>query len=267
MKLLIGADPEVFVHGPLDYISAHDFPCGDKVNPKKTKHGSVQVDGVALEFNIRPAKTKRNFVRNVKNSIGDLETIVDRHDPDCFLSFVPYVLFTKDYLNSLPFQTRILGCNMDWNAYTVAPNPMPDADIPIRTAAGHIHLGWGRCEENRDHLTACADIVKELDVYLGLPSLLWDPDHHRRELYGKAGAFRPKGYGLEYRVLSNAWVVDKDLCGYVFSAAKRCFQNYHKGVRLAPEYGEFARTSINSGRRQWPDKAPKLADFLAVDDL
>jgi hypothetical protein len=44
----------------------------------------------------------------------------------------------------------------------------------------------------------------------------WDKDTERRKLYGKPGAFRPKPYGCEYRVLSNAWVDKPEVAGILF---------------------------------------------------
>lgn len=46
-------------------------------------------------------------------------------------------------------------------------------------------------------------MVKLLDIFLGIPSVIIDPDKKRRELYGKAGAFRLTKYGVEYRTLSS----------------------------------------------------------------
>ena len=56
-----------------------------------------------------------------------------------------------------------------------------------------------------------------MDATLGLASLLFDPDTKRRSLYGKAGAFRPKSYGVEYRVLSNRWIKGIPLMRYVYN--------------------------------------------------
>src|SRR5882672_10432246 len=95
MTLKVGADPEIFVKKSGVYVSGHSFPCGSKYNPKKTKHGSVQVDGLALEFNVNPAANKKEFVRNVHNAYEDLKQIVQGHDREATLEAIPTVHFEK----------------------------------------------------------------------------------------------------------------------------------------------------------------------------
>jgi hypothetical protein len=92
------------------------------------------------------------------------------------------------------------------------------------------------------HLEACRALTKSLDVWLGLPSLVWDQDDRRRTLYGAAGAFRPKPYGMEYRVLSNKWINDPLL-------RKTVFHNTLKAIEATfnnPDYGDrefFGKTA------------------------
>ena len=68
-----------------------------------------------------------------------------------------------------------------------------------------------------------------MDMYVGLPSILYDKDSRRRSLYGKAGAFRLTPYGLEYRVLSSAMYATDSLAGFVwdqtFNAINACNDN------------------------------------------
>ena len=71
----------------------------------------------------------------------------------------------------------------------------------------------------------CAAVAKELDKTLGVASLEWDTDQDRRSLYGKAGAFRPKPFGLEYRVLSNAWCRNDQRVGYVYELVRQALKN------------------------------------------
>lgn len=46
----------------------------------------------------------------------------------------------------------------------------------------------------------------------------------RRELYGKAGAFRPTSYGVEYRTLSNFWLRRKEYMQWVYAQTHRAFE-------------------------------------------
>ena len=48
--------------------------------------------------------------------------------------------------------------------------------------------------ENPDVDTSLA-LVKYMDVFLGVPSVIKDKDTKRRSLYGKAGCFRLTDYG------------------------------------------------------------------------
>lgn len=53
-------------------------------------------------------------------------------------------------------------------------------------------------------------------MFLGVPSIVLDDDKERRSLYGSAGSFRFKEYGIEYRTLSNFWLKNKDFMSWVF---------------------------------------------------
>ena len=267
MKLLIGADPEVFVQGPQGFVSAHIFGCGTKENPKKTKHGFIQVDGMALEFNTKPTDNPKKFIKNVRELLADLNVIVKKHDRLLSLRPVPTAHFMPEYLGTLPSQVLELGCNPDFNAYTEEMTTPPDPFVSFRTGSGHIHLGWTRIDETSStHMRTCCSLVKELDYYLGLPSLGWDTDIERRDLYGKAGAFRPKKYGVEYRTLSNAWLSSDKTMTTVFNQAKKAFQRWSEGVEngalLHEEYGNFAQMAIDNNISDWGQQRPELAAII-----
>lgn len=255
-KYLIGSDPELFVVGGNgEFISGHHFPCGTKDNPRKTPNGAVQVDGIALEFNTVPSSDKEGFIKNFKAVLSDLNTIVEEIHPGASLKAIPTAEVGFKFLDEVPEMNRELGCNPDFNAYTMAPNESPDSSNPFRTGSGHVHIGF--CEPNdmnaNDffHFMKCCQIAKELDFYLGLPSLHWDSDNRRRELYGKAGAFRPKPYGMEYRVLSNAWVNEDKLMGFVFDQTQKAMENFDKGILLHNEFGDFAEQMIATANANW----------------
>lgn len=224
IEFLIGADPECFVTEGSKLISGHGLIPGDKKSPHKVDNGAVQVDGMALEFNIDPVEDHQQFTRNIDRVLGQLKQMI----PGKELVFKPSVVFDEEVFKNSPKVSKILGCEPDYNAYTGQPNPRPKPPIKTqRTGSGHIHIGWTRDVDpfDKGHFEACCTLVKFLDVFLGIPALLWDQDSDRRKMYGDLGAFRPKSYGLEYRVLSNAWVVDKSLHKYIFNKISQAIQS------------------------------------------
>lgn len=251
-KLLVGADPEVFIKKDGEYFPAYGLPFGNKQKPMKTRNGSIQVDGLAMEFNTFPAASEKGFIKNVNAAFADLCGILVRHDPAFSVDVCPVADFAK-VLPTLPDEAKVLGCNMDFDAYSMSPNDIPDQGLDFRTGAGHIHLGFTDQGEpdSIPYISYCAAIVRELDYYLGLPSLKWDTDGRRRKLYGAAGAFRPKKYGLEYRVLSNKWLVDEKIMGFIFRKSHEAFTNFKKGNILYDKYGDFAANAINDNMTHW----------------
>lgn len=265
-NLLIGADPELFVKKGDNFISGHIFECGTKENPMPVEHGSVQVDGVALEFNVIPSPTKEEFIKNVHLVLRDLRQFVSSRDESCTLVAQPSVDFTEEFLRSLPEKVAELGCNPDYNAYTMMPNDPPDATRLFRTGAGHIHVGWTQDQQVRDYeyMQYCCRVVKQLDYFLGLPSLYWDSDIRRRELYGQAGCFRPKSYGVEYRVLSNAWVGNEHITAFIYDNIVRALELLQQGTELDNTFKGEAAKYINSGETNWAKLNPELAQIVLV---
>lgn len=259
----IGADPEFFVRRGFHILPAHPVGCGSKEHPKETPHGHIQIDGLALECNVRPATTRDDFVRNVQGVRRDAEQELYMWDPTATLIAAPSIFFGQTRLSRLPPQFRELGCRPDMNAYTLQENPPPDSSQAFRTGAGHLHIGWTEgADQHPAFVRQCAEVARELDYYLGLPSLLWDTDQRRRSLYGRAGAFRPKPYGMEYRVLSNKWVSTDTHIGWVFDAARRAAERVLRGDpwRLSLRYSDTAERIINSGDTEWPQTFTRLAE-------
>ena len=208
--LLIGCDPELFLSRKGKYISAHDLVMGSKEKPYAVTKGAVQPDGLAAEFNIMPAATSGQYIKNINTVMQRLKQMLPS---DVEMVLKSWVHFDQAYMDKLPEKVKELGCNPDFNAYEEGVNMAPEQHPTMRTAAGHIHLGW---TENRDpmdpqHFLSCCILIKNLDVFLGVPSVLMDKEGgERRKMYGKAGCFRPKSYGCEYRSLSNFWLKDTE---------------------------------------------------------
>lgn len=244
----IGCDPEVFAKDETgNFVSAHGLIPGTKEKPFPVELGAVQVDGMAFEFNTDPALTRESFVQNVTGVFGALEQMLPSN-----LSLapgIPVAHFTPDVFDSQPEAALELGCEPDYNAYTGKVNPRPDGSKGrMRTAAGHIHIGWTEGVEDPTtgvHFNDCCNLIMLLDGLVGLDSLSYDDDVERRELYGMAGAFRAKSYGVEYRVLSNAWLRSPDLMGRVYDSVVLATSIFQQGAILDWDLAQEVQSIIN----------------------
>lgn len=214
----IGCDPEIFLVDARTSkpVSAYGVVKGTKREPFKVPAGAYQVDGMALEFNTDPVPATGQFPMFDKNIVSVMKKLKEDVKANGFktvrFNIAPVQDFGEDLMAEQPKEAKELGCDPDWNAYTKEPNPRPDGDVTFRTASGHIHVGWGADipVDHPDHIDICAGFVKKLDMTVGMFMTLIDTDPRRRELYGKAGAFRPKPYGVEYRTPSNVWLTHKN---------------------------------------------------------
>jgi len=230
----IGSDPEVFVQDckTKQFVCAYGLVDGTKAAPQLLSIVvDAQVDGMALEFNTYPAKTSLDFSDRVCEGKFLLGQITKQHD--CRVVVQSTVEFSEDVWAVAPDSSKVLGCEEDYNAWTMGVNERPDANVTFRTGGGHVHIGWGRrieiCDRFRE---VCAGFTREMDATNGVASVLYDGDVKRRKLYGRAGAFRPKPYGVEYRTLSNSWVRCKALSNYVAARTFQAARNMMRGKLL-----------------------------------
>lgn len=244
-----GCDPELFVFRDGVPVTAEGLIPGTKAAPYKVECGAVQVDGMAAEFNIDPASSFKDFNHNIEVVMKQLEALLP---PGHELQAVPAVTFNKEVFDAAPDKAKELGCTPDYNAWKGQVNPPPkDASNPyLRTASGHIHIGWTEDADLSDqqHIMNCVDLVKQLDWYLGGWSIKVDSDPTRRSLYGRAGALRFKDYGVEYRVLSNFWITSRDRRLAVWNRLQYAIEAMSKGFmpEKAPGYNEMLQESINT---------------------
>jgi len=228
----IGCDPEIFVRKNNRAESAYGLVPGTKQEPYKTPFGAVQVDGTALEINTDPVPYTdfEAFNRNIVQTMKALKAMV----PEFNLSIRSVQDYSQAQMESFPAEAKDLGCDPDYCAYTLEPNPRPDGNVNFRTGAGHIHVGWGADipVDDPDHLKICAFIVKYFDLTVGTYSVLFEDDPRRRELYGKAGAFRPKPYGVEYRTPSNFWLRNKETRREIFELIRGTLEYSRRSYRV-----------------------------------
>jgi hypothetical protein len=121
----------------------------------------------------------------------------------------------------------------------------------MRTASGHLHIGLEKDADitNEAHQLKYATLAKHLDLFLGLRSLEWDKDTKRRQLYGNPGAVRFKPYGVEYRVLSNAWLKREELVRFVYRQTINCINDLRTNGALEDRDYKIIASDIFSGHK------------------
>lgn len=234
MDIKLGADPEFFLTGRYNKrVSAHNLVKGTKHDPFKLNKGALQADGTAVEFNIDPASNPDEFAQNITTVLGQVREIVPK---EYAFNFSPAITYNTGYFQEeIPESAKELGCDPDFDAWRGgAVNPRPQPNLGFRTASGHLHVGWTDDADIKDpdHLEDCMAVVRRLDYYFSTTSALWETqrDVDRRRLYGEFGAFRPKKYGVEYRVLGNSWLKYPKMWPWLFQFVNHAVNTLEQGI-------------------------------------
>lgn len=262
--LTLGVDAELFLRDKDkgEIISAEGYVRGSKHRPfrfdKTNKWFTTQLDNVLAEVTIAPARTVSQFLSGISKSIGYLKkTLPDNIEPVVQAS----ANLNEEYLKTE--QAMMFGCDPDFNAYTMDMNHKPYCEDPtLRSCGSHIHLGYEGIEAkfkkdiyNYEVDPQRASIVQVLDLFISVPLVVMEPDSERKRLYGKAGAFRPKPYGLEYRTPSNWYLSSQELTKWVFNNTKKGFKFFANNGSLDRELAQHVEGVINTN------------DKLAANDL
>jgi hypothetical protein len=210
----LGADPEFFFKNKKGEVVGSEL-----VIPKKwiCEDGKLIRDGVAAEINPGAAQCRENLWRNVVDCMNTAKEFA--RTKECEIVFDTTVTLTQEQFDSLSPFSKQFGCVPSSNAYGVNPIPEGAQDQLQRSAGGHIHIGYKNHTESHNVVAQDTDIntiVKVLDIIAGNTCVLFDQykgSTERRKTYGRAGEYREKYYGLEYRTLSNFWLRDYRLFG------------------------------------------------------
>ena len=255
-KWLFGSDPEWFLVNNKErrFVSSEGLIGGTKHKPLPVGNGFfVQEDNVAAEGNIPPAATKEELVRSIEilkkkiqNIVPEGVTIYD----GCTANFSKKELETK--------QGAEFGCLPDNNAYLGQQNDPVEAPHgeAERYAGAHIWIGY----DDSDSETNKA-LVKAADLFLGVPSVLLDEDHARRKMYGKAGSYREKDFGVEYRVLSNFWTKTKESIEWAYEGIEKTVEFINEGNELSVEVQQAIVATINEYDKH---EAKKICNYYGI---
>jgi len=221
-KILIGADPEVFISKKNKIISIEGMLGGTKEKPMRLNNWEkgcyVQEDNVLAEYNIPATDDVEMFIKYNQLMLNRIPTVIKANTgEDVMVKVIASHKFKLGELTSE--QAMLFGCDPDLNIWTMDYNDAPEADNRFRTAGGHVHMGWEDPE-----MIEQINIIKFAELFLGVPSVLLDKNTQRKKLYGKSGAMRFKDYGVEYRVLSNFWLQSQHTMKWVFTNAVKAIK-------------------------------------------
>lgn len=247
-NFLIGADIEVFLQNKTDgsIVTAEGIIKGTKKEPfnfdKADKFFATSLDNVMAEFCIPPAKTASEFYNFIQKS---LKYINDNIPKELQTVALPAAEINPIYLQTENAQT--FGCDPDFNAWTRLKNIPPGTSTNLRTCGGHIHIGY---ENSSDFLNVM--LIQAMDIFVGVPSILLEPDNDRKTMYGKAGAYRDKSYGVEYRTISNFYLQNPKLTEWAYNNTVSAINFVNNGGcnTLGPEEKEEIVNCINYNNKE-----------------
>lgn len=260
MKFKLGCDPELFLADAEGKLKAScGLIGGTKTSPRPLEElgdgYAVQEDNVAIEYNIPPAANAREFIDSIAKTMTFLRDGVRDGFGFNIVNLSAASFPQEELVHPLALE---FGCDPDFNAWTGEKNPRPKADDhTLRSCGGHVHVGFDKFFMDGRQL------IRAMDLFLGVPSVLMDKGELRKQLYGKAGAYREKPYGYEYRTLSNFWVFDERLTQWVWDNTEKAITALESGLAV-DDYKDGILDAINNNNK---DAAAQLVQALNLEVL
>lgn len=224
-SMYIGCDPEIFaVDQDQALIPAWNF-LGSKQSPSFTSRESsgggspCYWDGFGAEFTTRPDSCLGYQVDYIYCGIKGIYSLLKDKFPTAELTIRSVMDIEPEVMTQASEEQVEFGCNPSYNAYGITIDLPPGREVPFRSAGGHIHFGIGPISHEE-----AIPMVKALDAITGVCCVsLFDgfDDVRRRRYYGAAGEYRLPKHGLEYRSLSNAWMIHPIVTNLVFDLSRK----------------------------------------------
>ena len=192
---VLGSDPEFFFKRDGKVVPAMKFLRGG---------GRVVADGFQGELNPSSNACRQSSGNLIHYALEVADNAATRVGAEVSLNVLEEIDHETFY--SVPAHERRFGCSPTKNPHEKTKRPI-GTRTRWRAAGGHIHLGGqdvkDMCEKD------ITKLVSLFDIFCGTATVLLDRDEGnkvRRKYYGRAGEYRLKQYGIEYRVPSNFWL-------------------------------------------------------------
>jgi len=222
-----GSDPEIFVTDENDQVIPAFKFLGSKKEPSVLskvpgapyKLNNAYWDGFQAEFDTSPSPCLCYHADSVQYGLKTVLNYAKQFNPKAKLSVKTVVDISPELMADAKPEHVQFGCMPSFNAYGMHGLDKSGDQVPFRPAGGHIHLSLdsGTTKEQIEKM------VKGMDAILGVAcvSMFASFDNpKRRELYGLAGEYRMPKHGMEYRVLSNAWLIHPVIMHMVFDLGR-----------------------------------------------
>lgn len=266
IKLLsLGSDPEFLIQEELTgkLISSFGIIEGEKDAPiSLVELGdgyTIQKDNVLLEICVPPSSSSEDLYNSIVKTINYIEDNILPGGLKVLASTggeYEYEQLDSDF-------ARTFGCSESYNAWNYSVNRVESNYLnpSYRGAGFHIHIGY----ENPD-INLSVLLVRALDIFVGVPSVLFDDDRIRRNQYGTAGEFRETKYGCEYRVLGGYVMKDKKYYDAAIKGLNKAidFVNSDKISEMTDEDQLMIQTCINTNNK---DLAKEIVDKYSIQDI
>lgn len=251
-NITLGSDPEFFISNKKGkLISSIGIINGTKYQPQQLpalgKGFAIQTDNVLGEFNIPVATTSHQAMQSIAIMKAYISGFLA--NIDLLPKYMASGVYMKDQLNTP--DAKAFGCSPDYNCWTESVNKKPCAqNTALRSCGMHVHCGYDNHNEQ-----ASLNALKAFDLFLGVPSVIIDPDTRRRELYGKAGCFRFTDFGCEYRVLSGFFISSNELTKWCFDQMLIAIEYLNEfGIDEIQKDGDLIQLCINSADKEIANK-------------
>lgn len=244
-NITLGTDPELFLKKDGKIISAIGKIGGSKSEPQPISDDGhfIQEDNVAIEYNIPPCTTVTDWIYH-HNFVKDyLEVLAS--GMGCTLAIQPSAILDDSELDN--DVAKLAGCEPDFDVWNECINEPADlSSTNTRSAGGHLSAGWDNPTQEQQ-----LDMVKAMDATVGLESVLLDDDTERKKLYGKAGCFRFREYGIEYRSLSNFWIKSDESLQWAWNTTMKAIDLVNSGkIEKVKELGVYIVEAINTNNKE-----------------
>jgi hypothetical protein len=210
-NVTIGSDPEFFISDGNRFIPSIGIIPGDKLEPFDMGNGFyIQKDNVLIEGNIPPARSKEEFVYNMKELKSLMNDYLRIVHPILHIVSGDSAEYNMEELKQYP-EAMLFGCSSYLNAWTNTTTKAQSlAHSPWRTAGMHIHYGYD-LNERFNKLEVNKLIVKAFDFFVTTQARKIYNDKIRSYYYGELGSYRNTSYGCEARSLGGYFTKDEFL--------------------------------------------------------